>query len=479
MTVDPSRSRPVCVDLDGTLIRSDLLVESAFGLLRNKPWMAILFPVWLLHGKAYFKERVAQLADIDVSLLPFHKELLAHLADLHASGRSLVLATASHRKYANGVAAHLRIFDEVLATENGHNLSGDNKRAALVGRFGRRGFDYAGNARRDIVVWSEAAEAIVVNPALGVRERVKNLGIPARFFENRRATAPSLAKALRLHQWLKNLLVFVPLLAAHQADDRHLLFQASVAFVAFCLTASSVYLLNDLFDLEADRRHPRKRNREFASGNVSMTYGVALIPLLLVVAIAASYVFLPTTFALALVGYYVLSLVYSLWAKTKVILDVLCLAGLYTLRILGGAAAVSVTPSFWLLAFSMFLFLSLALVKRYSEMAVMRQEGVENATRRGYTVNDLPVLQSMGTASGFMSVLVLALYINNPDVHALYARPDALWGLCPLLLFWISRVWMTTHRGEMHDDPLVFAARDPVSLLVALTSVLVLAVAAT
>ncbi len=455
-----------------------MLIETFFGLLRTKPWVVFLLPMWLLRGKAYLKQRIARDVDVDAAMLPYNDVLLEYLRSLRASGRVLVLATATHSKYANGVAAHLRIFDDILATTDDHNLSGAAKRAELVKRFGKRGFDYAGNARGDLIIWADAAEAVVVNPECGVRARVEKLGIPTHYFEDRGTAVLSMAKALRLHQWLKNLLVFVPLVAAHQVGDPHSRLQAGIAFFAFCLIASSVYVLNDLLDLESDRRHPRKKGRVFASGTLPVVYGIAMIPLLLVLGATLSLALLPVSFLLALAAYYALSIAYSLLARTKVILDVLFLAGLYTLRILAGAAAVSVTPSFWLLAFSMFLFLSLALVKRYSELMLMRHEGIAKAAGRGYTVEDLPVLQSLGAASGYMSVLVLALYINSPDVYALYTRPNMLWGLCPLLLFWVSRMWMITHRGRMHDDPVVFAARDPVSLLVAVLGGLTLAVAA-
>jgi 4-hydroxybenzoate polyprenyltransferase/phosphoserine phosphatase len=472
-----SSARPICVDLDGTLVRTDLLVESFFALLRRKPWALVFVLLWLARGKAYCKDRIAREVDMDVALLPYHEGLLACLRELRASGRTLILATASHRKYADKVAAHLRIFDEVLATEDGCNLSGLAKQAALVERFGRRGFDYAGNARPDLAVWSAAAEAVLVNPEIGVKAKLERIGIPTRVLDDRNSTALSLARSLRLHQWLKNLLLLVPLVAAHETGDLRLLLQAALAFLAFGFTASSVYVLNDLLDLEADRRHPRKRGRPFASGQLPIGYGIALIPILLILAAAISFAFLPDHFLLALVGYYVLTIAYSLWAKTRVMVDVLFLAGLYTVRILAGAAAVSVMLSFWLLAFSMFLFLSLALVKRYSELVVMIKERVEKVAGRGYKVEDLPLLQSLGAASGYLSVLVLALYINSPDVHPLYARPIALWALCPLLLFWISRVWMKTHRGEMHDDPVVFAARDRVSLTVGLMGAVALLIA--
>jgi len=270
-------------------------------------------------------------------------------------------------------------------------------------------------------------------------------------------------RALRPHQWAKNALIFAPLLAAHQARSLHQLSAVLMATVAFCLCASSVYILNDLLDLEADRAHPRKSRRPFASGALSIKTGLVLGPLLLLggVVLAA---FLPGKFQLVFATYYVLTCAYSFDLKGRVIVDTLSLAALYTLRIIAGAAAADVPLSFWMLLFSIFLFLSLAFVKRYAELDSLRRRARLRAAGRGYHVEDLGVLQSLGSASGYMSVLVLALYINSPEVAALYTRPKMIWLLCVLVLYWISRVWMKAHRGEMHDDPVVFALKDRMSL---------------
>jgi 4-hydroxybenzoate polyprenyltransferase len=284
----------------------------------------------------------------------------------------------------------------------------------------------------------------------------------------------SAVRALRPHQWAKNVLVFVPLLTAHQLGETGALLAAGWAFLAFGFCASSVYLLNDMLDLDADRLHPRKSKRPFAAGQISLLYGFALTPLLLLgaFAIAAS---LPVEFFACLAAYYVLTLAYSFHLKRILMLDTICLAALYTSRIVAGAAAVSVTLSFWLLLFSVFLFLSLALVKRYAELEGMRRRQQLKAAGRGYHIEDLPVLQSFGAAAGYLSVLVLALYINSPEVAELYTRPKVIWFLCALMLYWISRIWMKTHRGEMHDDPVIYALRDRISLgigvLVAITVV--------
>jgi 4-hydroxybenzoate polyprenyltransferase len=272
-------------------------------------------------------------------------------------------------------------------------------------------------------------------------------------------------RALRPHQWVKNALIVVPLLAAHGSRDAHSVMAVVLAAVAFCACASSVYILNDLLDLEADRAHQRKRKRPFASGDLSIAAGLALFPVLLALGVVISLL-LPVKFQLVFAGYYALTCAYSFGLKGRAIVDAMALAGLYTIRVIAGAAAASVPLSFWLLLFSVFLFLSLAFVKRYAELDALRRRQGLRAAGRGYHVEDLAVLQSLGSAAGYMSVLVLALYINSPEVTALYARPKMIWLLCVLVLYWISRVWMKAQRGEMHDDPVVFALKDRPSLAV-------------
>lgn len=458
---------PLCVDCDGTLLRTDLLHEAVFRLMKQSFFSLFLLPYWLMRGKAYMKSRLADRVLIDAALLPYNEPLVEYLKSARDGGRHVVLATASHRKFAEAVAEHLGVFNEVVATDKDMNLSGDNKAGLLVKMFGEKGFEYAGNSRADLKVWRHAAGAVVVNAPASLASKATQLCTLVQTFPAVPLQFGPYLKALRPHQWLKNILVFLPLLAAHKIADWHLAINAVQAFVAYGLCASSVYLLNDLLDLPSDREHPRKRKRPFASGAVPISHGVLLIPLLLGVALVISST-LPTLFMLVIGGYYLTTVAYSIWLKNRVLVDVITLAGLYTFRIIAGAAATGISPSFWLLAFSMFLFLSLALVKRYSELLVVLKQNKANASGRGYNVDDLPLLMSLGAASGFLSVLVMALYMNSPDVNKLYGHPQILWLILPLLLYWISRVWMKTHRGEMHDDPVIFAVRDRISMYTAI-----------
>jgi 4-hydroxybenzoate polyprenyltransferase/phosphoserine phosphatase len=459
---------PLCVDLDGTLIRSDILIESFLLLIKQKPWIIFLIPLWLLRGRAALKEEIARRVNLDVQTLPWQVELLEFVRREHSNGRPIALATSAHHKFADAIAQHLGIFTAVHSSGEGVNLSGAKKRDLLVHYYGERGFDYVGNSRADIHVWSKARQAIVVNPGAGVLSGAADQCPISHTFQDRRPGIKTYAKALRIHQWLKNILIFIPMLGAHELTNPTIWVEGFLAFVSFSLCASSVYLLNDLLDLQADRLHPQKRNRPFASGDLSMIQGMALIPLLLISAFAVAALWLPADFLIVLIGYYLLTLSYSFWIKAVVLLDALLLAGLYTIRIIGGMAATHTQPSFWLLAFSIFLFFSLALVKRYSELLILKQRGQLTTHGRGYHVEDLVMLMGFGVASGFMAVLVSALYINSDKVRALYQHPAFLWLVSPILLYWTSRIWLITHRGGMHDDPVVFAAKDKGSLVTAL-----------
>jgi len=464
---------PLCVDLDGTLIKSDLLVESVFALLKKNLFYAFLLPSWLLQGKANLKQQIATRVDLDPALLPYNEELLDYLRHEKENGRRIILATATNTKFAQQVAAHLGLFDAVLASSADVNLSGRRKLAAIQAHFDGQPFDYAGNDYHDLAVWRHSRKAIVVSASSAVRARADRVAEVVRFFNGGDSMAGHL-RAMRPHQWAKNLLVFLPLLAAHEVSDTRLIIQAVGAFLAFSLCASSVYLLNDLLDLPLDRHHPRKRKRPYASGAASVLRGAMIMPVLLLAALGVSLL-LPGEFLLVLIVYYTTTLLYSLKLKNVVLVDVLLLAGLYTVRIIAGAAAVSIMPSFWLLAFGMFIFFSLAMVKRYSELQAVVNEGGESIRGRGYQSSDLEALISFGGSSGYMAVLVLALYINSDAVREMYTHPEVIWLLCPLLLYWVSRMWLVTRRGEMHDDPLVYAIKDRISRLVLLACVVILA----
>jgi len=456
---------PLVVDLDGTLIRSDLLLESGLMFVRQHPLRALAPLAWLASGKAHLKGELARHTELDVAGLPYDTRVIALIEEERAKGRQIILATASHQTYADQVAQHLKLFDQVLATAGGTNLSARRKRDRLVQEFGDKGFDYVGNSADDLPVWASARHAYVVNPERGVEARARALGNVERIVPSEVNPLRAWAKAMRFHQWAKNMLVFVPLLASHKVGRVDLLLDGMLAFLFFGLCASSVYLLNDLLDLPDDRQHATKRQRPFASGALSLKSGLLAFPALLVVAFAGSLWLLPPMFAAALAGYYVMTLAYSLVLKRRMVVDVITLALLYTVRIIAGTFAFAVAATFWMLAFSMFIFLSLALVKRYAELHDARNRGkTQPSSGRGYYTEDLPMLASLGGAAGYMSVMVLALYIQDQNTMALYRHPKLIWLACPLMLFWISRTWLMTHRGEMNEDPVVFAIKDKISL---------------
>jgi 4-hydroxybenzoate polyprenyltransferase len=468
---------PLFVDLDGTLIKTDLLIESYLALLRRSLWRALLAPIWLRKGKAHFKQNVAQHVEIDPAVLPYHSAFLGFLRDQAQQGRRLYLATACDQRLAKQVAEYLGIFCMVLASDGVTNLSGSRKLRAMTELCGNRGFDYAANDAVDLGVWPHARRAILVNAPPRVEKAARTIADVERTFNDRGRGFDHCVRAMRLHQWLKNLLLFVPLIAAHAWSMGLAPFlQAGLGFFAFSLTASSGYILNDLLDLPTDRAHPRKQKRPLAAGDLSIASGVVLMAVLLLTGLLLAALVSPLFLAVLLV-YLIFTFFYSLYLKTIVLVDVLVLAGLYTLRVIAGAAAIQVVPSFWLLAFSMFIFLSLALVKRCSELQTLSSLDKVSASGRDYHAPDLKYLHSMGTASGYLAVLVLALFINSPDVSGRYAHPQVLWLLCPILLYWISRIWLKTGRGEMHDDPVIYSINDRGSRYVAAASAIVMLLA--
>jgi 4-hydroxybenzoate polyprenyltransferase len=465
---------PLCVDLDGTLVRSDTLWESLLLLLRRHPGRAVCLPVWLARGRAFLKERIADAVRIDVASLPYNARLVEHLRSERAAGRRLVLVTASHARPARDVADHLGLFETVIATEGGRNLKGRDKRLELVRRFGERGFDYAGNSAADLEVWPAAREAIAVDAP---RRVLRRLGDRAdRVIATARRPLPRLLlSAIRVRQWVKNVLVFMPVVLAHRFLDPEPVLATALGFISFSLGTSAVYVLNDLLDVEADRHHPDKRRRPFASGELPLPAGLVLIPILAGASLATATL-LPPGFLLVLGFYFAMTTLYSFFLKEVALLDVLLLAALFTTRIMAGSTASGTPVSEWLLAFSMFVFLSLAAVKRYAELLRLRAGApTENKLkRRGYFADDHELILQMGVSSGFMGVLVLALYITSDTVTELYSRPALLWLACPLLLFWVGRVWLLAHRGEVEDDPLMFALKDWATWVVILAGTVVL-----
>ncbi len=449
------------VDLDGTLLRSDMLFESFWSAF-SRDWRTPVFAAAaLIQGRAALKQRLAAASDIDVSTLPFDADVIAYVRAWRAQGGCTALVTASDTVLAERIGAHLDLFDEIHGSDGQRNLKGSEKSRFLTETFGDHGFDYMGDAAADLAVWQGARKAITVNAAPALRKKVDALGQGSEHLTTIRGTGRAYIKALRPHQWLKNILVFVPVLAAHQINTVSAL-QSLMGFVAFCMIASSVYVLNDLLDLKADRAHPRKCKRPFASGRIPIAHGAFMFGGLIMI---GTLLALPLggQFVLTMMAYFALTTAYSLSLKRRVIVDIITLAGLYTLRLVAGAAATGIPLSIWLMAFSIFIFFSLASVKRQAELVDGAARGQLKASGRGYHVEDLPIISMMGIGSGFVSVLVLMLYVNSPEVQQLYTNPLSLFGICAVMLYWISRIVMLTHRGHMHDDPVVFAAKDRTS----------------
>ncbi len=455
---------PLVVDLDGTLILTDMLQESALHILRGSPIDLLRIPYWLSGGKAVLKRQLAERVQCEPTLLPYNQVLLDWLKEQRLQGRKLILCTASDLSLATAIAEHLGLFDEVIATNGVINLAGNNKADELEKRFGRGGFDYAGNASADLAVWRRARKAIVVNASTRLAKQAEAICPIEKVFPSQPLGLSAWRRVLRVHQWMKNLLLFVALFAAHQLTNIDALQSLLLAFVSFSLCASSVYIANDLFDLESDRQHPRKCKRPFASGQVPIWMGVLLAPLLLLVSLLLAAQ-VNSSFFSWLVFYFALTCAYSWGLKRLALVDCLTLAVLYTLRIVAGAAAAGLTLSFWLLAFSGFLFLSLAFVKRYAELQTLKVSNKSKLHGRGYYPTDAPLVQMLGITAGYAAVVVLALYLDSDTVVQLYRAPEFIWGAVPVVLFWISWMWMRAHRGEMHDDPLVFAVKDKASLL--------------
>jgi len=469
--------RALFVDMDGTLVATDVLWEAFFKVVKAQPWVALLAVGWLLRGRATLKDELSKRVSIDPEALPYRDDVLDFVRARKAEGDTVILATASARAWADAVAEHLGLFDDVLASDAENNLKGANKLAAIEQYCedgGHKTWGYVGDAQADLPIWDKADEVFVVAPSAALKQRVTGA---TKVFGKKPSLLKAAFKAMRPHQYVKNVLLWVPLMLGHAYNDSDKLFAALVAFAAFSLTASSVYLFNDMLDVEADRVHPKKKYRPFASGNLPLLYGPPLVATLIAVAITLSVLFLPSGYLGVLLLYLAVNSAYSAVLKSKMLIDVMILASLYTLRIFAGGVATDLVVSEWLLAFSIFFFTSLAFAKRYVELDRVAAEGKTEAKGRGYRVEDLELIISVGPTSGYLAVLVFALYINN-GLPGFYVNKWLLWLTCPLLLYWISRLWFLAKRRELNHDPVVFAVTDKSSLAVGVGVGLLLLLAA-
>ena len=448
------------VDIDGTLLRTDLLHEAAWRYVKTAPWRIFTLARLALKGPAPLKTFLARQTPFDPALLPYESAVIELIAKRRQTGYRTVLISASHRKYARRIAEHLKLPDDAHGSSKRLNLKGAVKLSRIQSLNQGRQFVYAGNSAADRPIWAASEREILVNaPSKDVKTATES-GRAEMVVKSRPAVWRAFLKEMRLHQWAKNALVFVPLFTSHSYRDPHLLGLAFLAFLAFGLCASGHYFLNDLLDLDADRAHRTKRNRPLASGDLPILYGPAGAVLLPLAGLTLSALLLPLKFTLMLLAYLVLTNLYSFYLKSRSTADVFALALLYTVRVIAGGAAIAIGLSSWLLAFSMFVFISLAYLKRYIEIVALA-EG--QAKGRGYVKEDAETIFSLGIANATAATVVLAFYVNSTEVKTLYREPELLWLLCLLMLYWSNRIWIGAKRGKINDDPVIFAIKDRIS----------------
>ena len=453
---------PIYVDMDGTLVKTDIAQELLLQGLKSWSQLTRLCRL-AFSGRSHIKHFLAQNNYFSAGALPYNTEVLDYLKAEKEKGRKIILATASDELIAQRLVEELNFFDAVIASSPGKNLKGKRKLEAIQEQVGEGEFEYIGDSGADYPIWQAATRSGFVNPpkpALLIETEPEKVSLNV---VNRPSIFRSLLKAMRVHQWAKNSLIFVPLLFSHSYSDPQLVFLAVITFIVFSLCASGIYLINDLLDIEADRAHERKKERPFAAGDLLPTAGVMASTVLIMLAFSSSIVFLGVKTSLVIGIYFVLTNLYSFYLKHYSTIDVITLTCLYTLRIIAGGVAISISLSPWLLNFSLFFFLSLAYMKRYIELSINKKLGKSNSRR--YEVGEMDVIMTTGLVNGGLAALTLTLYLNSPFVIDSYASPQVLWLVCPLLMFWIYRAWMWAKREKIHDDPVVFALKDRISLL--------------
>ena len=474
-----SNNIPLIIDLDGSLIRTDTLFESCLLFIKKYPLRAFALLKWFWGGKAHLKNKLSKYVLPNAELLPYRTEVLELAQEAKRYGKKVYLITGANQKIADEISKTKNLFVTAIGSTTDLNLKGENKLAKIREVLGTKKFDYIGNSKSDLPIWSEARTAFICSNNKILRKSLKTISPNIVDIElERKPALQQSIKALRIYQWSKNVLVFLALFMSHRILEIDLLVKNLVAFVSFSLIASSVYILNDLFDLESDRKHPTKKHRPFASGLIPIISGVLSVPVLLCCGFLLSLFLLPNNFTLVLLLYFITTTAYSLYLKEILFIDVILLGALYTLRIIAGGLATGVEVSSWLLGFSGFFFLSLAFMKRYTDLLLFKRNSQEELFGRGYAIEDMDFVQKIGIASGFISLLILALYITSEQVFVLYSRPLLLWLTIPAVLYWLMRMWYMAHKGKMTDDPIIYAIKDKSSYVV-FVLVLITTIAAT
>jgi len=466
-------NKPLIVDLDGTLIKSDILFDSFVVLIKN-PILIFKAIFYLLKGKSYLKDFLSQRYDINPKLLPYNEKVVDFLRT-ESSERSIILCSASHSRYTSIIADHFGFFHSHYGTTPDFNLSGKNKAKFLVDMFGAKKFEYIGNSFTDLPIWEQADKAYVVTGSKRLVSKVKLINDNFLVLKTAKTPIKSFFKMIRVHQWLKNVLIFIPLFTSIIDPSFSAFILTLIGFFSFSFCASSVYILNDILDINNDRTHPRKKFRSLASGDISTPAGFLCSCFLLITSLSLGLFFLNSQFLLVLSLYFIITLFYTYSFKSIILLDCFTLALLYVVRIVSGVEILNLDLTYWLLLFSFFLFLSLSFLKRYSELKVIESLGEKNISGRAYILSDIDFIEIVGLCSGFLAILLFSLYINTSKALGIYGDPVYLLPCVLILSFWLLWVWFNGNRGMMHDDPVIFAVKDRISLFLGVAFILIIA----
>jgi len=463
--IDKNIKMPLCVDLDGTLIKTDSILESTILAIKMDFRLIFLLPFWIGKGKNHFKNKVVAAARPDAALFPYNQDVIDIIKEAKDNGREIVLTTATKQAIADDVQLYTGLFDRIMASSDTHNNRSGNKRDSLTEQFGEKGYDYMGNSSADLKVFESCNTAYLVSDNKNLINKARALNNNLRVISNNSGSIKDFIKEIRVYQWIKNILIFLPLLLAHEFYRTDAIIYSIIAFFCFSFTASFIYVINDLLDLESDRKHQSKRNRPFAAGKLEPIPAFGISFFLMLASITVSFIFLPNNFGLILVIYFVLTTLYSFYLKKIVIADIIVLAMLYSIRIVAGGELTHIPLSKWFIAFSLFLFFSLAIIKRFTELNNLQTLNKSQISGRGYVTDDIRLLLPLGVTSGYLSVLIFLLYIFSPEVTVLYQTPILLLPVGITLLGWITRMWFIAYRGQMDEDPVVYTAKDKFSYL--------------
>lgn len=460
---------PLCVDLDGTLIKTDVMFESIVILLKYNPLNLFLIIFWLIKGRYYLKEKLIEKTKLDPNKIPINEEIIEYLKIERKNGRKILLVTAAMQEIANLYSDYFGLFDEAIGSKDGINLVGKNKASYLVQRFGEGGFDYIGDSKKDLYIWKYSRNSYIVNQTKNLIDKVKKHSNVLKTWNL--IPEPKIIlffKQIRAYQWVKNLLIFLPVVLSHSLNLKDY-FLSFLAFVSFSLLSSSIYLINDIYDLDSDRNHPEKKYRPFALGYLNLLFVLKAFIILFLLSFVIA-LFVSPKFLLSIFIYLIFSLLYTYSFKKIPILDIVILSFLFTIRIYAGSFATNIAISEWLFSFSIFFFLSLSSLKRYIELIKMNDNS--KLIGRAYNKEDSNLIKIIGVSTGLISILVYVLYINSSKVNSLYSNPEYLYFILLILIYWLLRLWFYSDKKTINYDPISFILKDKVSYILLLFSII-------